>query len=74
MKRLGSVVFWCLVGGCLIYIFFWPSVTLKSQLFKGFLSFTLIGAACVDMLQSRIKEVEERLQKLEGRLDAPKHE
>jgi hypothetical protein len=66
--RLGNLIFWGLVVGALVYIFFWPNVTIESKLLKGFLAMLLFGMAYANSQQERVKEVEERVASLEGKL------
>jgi hypothetical protein len=66
--RLGNLVFWTLVAGTLVYIFFWPSETLNDKLLKGFLAMLLFGMAYADSQQKRVKEIEERVASLEAKL------
>ena len=65
MKRLGDFIFWTIIAGTIVYIFFWPNTSIVSVLLKISFALVLFGAAYAAQLQQQIRDVEARLAELE---------
>lgn len=64
LRRLADFLFWIVVAGAIVYIF-WPTTSLMSKVLKSFFALLLFGMAYAEQLQRQFRELEAKLAMLE---------